>query len=59
MDNERMRRRLEWRRSNAAAPRRNRQRERKTGQAPWEREDFHDMCCGEELCDCDGGGDAA
>jgi hypothetical protein len=49
MDNERMRRRLELRRSNAARPYRNRYREKKTGQAAWEREDFRDMTVGEEL----------
>jgi hypothetical protein len=47
MDNERMRRRLELRRSNAAAPRRNRYREAKT-KPPWDRDDFHDMDTGEE-----------
>lgn len=50
---ERVRRRLDLRRSNAAAPRRNRYREHKAGQAPWDADDFHDLCCGEELCDCE------
>lgn len=49
--NERLRRRLELRRSNAAAPRRNHYRERKTGQQPWDTDEFRDMCCGEEFCD--------
>ena len=46
---ERLRRRLELRRSNAARPHRNRYRERKSGQAPWDVEDFHDMVYAEEL----------
>lgn len=43
-----MRARLELRRSSAATPHRNRYRETKTGQAPWDTDDFHDMDCGEE-----------
>lgn len=49
--NERIRRRLEWRRSNATVPHRNRWRERKTGQAPWDQDDFRDMFVAEELDD--------
>lgn len=51
MTDERLRRRLELRRSNAAVLHRNRAREHKTGQAPWDREDFRDMTYGEELVD--------
>lgn len=51
--NERMRRRLELRRSNAARPYRNRYRERKTGQQPWEREDFRDQSVAEDWEDPD------
>lgn len=50
---ERLRYRLELRRSNAAVPHRNRHREAQTGQAPWEADGFHDLCCAEELCDCE------
>lgn len=42
---DRLRRRLELRRSNAAAPRRNRKREQRTGQQPpevWELEDVRE-----------------
>jgi hypothetical protein len=53
MDNERMRRRLEWRRSSATQKHRNRYRERKTGQQPWEREDFRDQCVAEDWEDPD------
>lgn len=49
--NERIRRRLELRRSNAAVPHRNRYREHKTGQTPWNNDDFHDMTVAEELAD--------
>lgn len=50
---ERTRRRLELRRSNAAAPRRNRYREHKV-RPPWDEDEFRDLCTGEELCDdCD------
>lgn len=48
---ERLRRRLELRRSSAAARHRNRAREAKTGQAPWEREDFRDSCYAEDFDD--------
>lgn len=48
---ERLRRRLEIRRSNAAVPHRNHAREAKTGQAPWDAEDWHDMVTGEEMSD--------
>lgn len=49
--NERIRRRLELRRSNAAVPHRNRWREHKTGQQPWNHDDFRDMFVAEELDD--------
>jgi hypothetical protein len=49
---ERTRRRLDLRRSNAAAPRRNRYREAKI-KPPWDEEEFRDLCTGEELCDCE------
>ncbi|MCH9732854.1 MAG: hypothetical protein K0U84_24875 [Actinomycetia bacterium] len=48
MTTERLRRRLELRQSNAATPHRNLYREAKTGQAPWNVDDFHDWCCAEE-----------
>jgi hypothetical protein len=45
---ERVGRRLEWRRSNACAPRRNRYRESKSGEAPWNTDEWHDLTTGEE-----------
>lgn len=49
--NERLRYRLGLRSSNAARYHRNRAREAKTGQAPWNAEDFRDMTVSED-CDC-------
>lgn len=48
---ERLRRRLELRRSNAAAPHRNRYRERKAN-PPLFPDDMHDLCWDGE-CDCE------
>ncbi len=55
---ERVRRRLELRRSNAAVRHRNRAREHKTGQTPFEEQDIYCDICGKRLqfglCpDCD------
>lgn len=47
MDNERIRRRQELRRSNAAVPHRNRHRERKTGKT----NDVTVCYCGQSSCD--------
>lgn len=49
--NDAMRARLELRRSSAATPHRNRHREQKTGQAPWQADDFHDWHVAEEGTD--------
>lgn len=46
-----MRARLELRRGSAASPHRNRYRETKSGQAPWDSDEWQDMCTGEQLAD--------
>jgi hypothetical protein len=48
---ERLRRRLELRRSNAARPHRNHAREAKTGRAPWNLDEWHDLVTGEEMAE--------
>lgn len=48
--NERTHWRLNWRRSNATAPRRNRAREAKVN-PPWEADDFRDMTVAEDFDD--------
>lgn len=49
--NDRLRYRLGLRSSNAARPHRNHAREAKTGQKPWELQEFRDWHTGEESPD--------
>lgn len=42
LENFRVTRRLEWRRSCATSRHRNHAREKRSGQAPWDAEDLHD-----------------
>lgn len=51
MASERVQWRQLWRRSNATAPRRNKHRERKSGQEPWNADDFRDSSYGEDFDD--------
>lgn len=49
MASDRITYRLGLRSSSAAQPHRNHAREAKTGQAPWDQEDFRDAMYGEEI----------